>query len=178
MKSQSSFLVPKLERNGETAVVSVRNASPNAAINIRAGYFLYTGPLKSVSDVAIRLKTLALKPVMIALGASEKTDVVGSPIATSETILKTNSTAVLAVPEISFLGIKVGGSINANPQTTKVTVPSQMLAIGVVAYEDSVNTTHTATFCYPVTSGLVDDECAKLNLLELGAKLPEAKATP
>jgi hypothetical protein len=51
--------------------------------------------------------------------------------------------------------------------TTTVQIPSRTLVVGLASFEDGVNVRHTATFCFPLNASIQDEECSKLNSLQL-----------
>lgn len=167
-RSQSSYLVPSIQRSGDRAAVTVKNVSNNVALDIRSGYFLYTGPLKSVNDVAKKLGDMPLRPLALALAASGETTVVDSLISVSGV---RDITASFSVPIVKTgSGFPVVPHIEMQTQTVKVgtaSVPSQTLVIGAVSFEDNLNLQHSATFCFTLNSALEDQECSKLNSLQL-----------
>ncbi len=166
-RTQSSYLVPSIHRSGDSAAVTVKNVSSNLALDIRSGYFLYTGPLKSVSGVSKKLREMPLRPLALALGASAETTVIDSLVSVSGTkditasftipVMKTDSTFSLPHVEMQTQTVKVGTA----------SVPSQTLVIGAVVFEDGLNVQHSATFCFPLNSAIDDQECSKLNSLQL-----------
>jgi hypothetical protein len=167
-RSQSSYLVPSIQKSTDSAVISVKNVSANVALNVHAGYFLYAGPLKSVDDVSAKLNTLQLKQLVMALAGSDKVDIIDTPIVTTDTVESSITIPVTKVDQVLFLGTPIGiPHVVMETQKTEVKVPSKALVIGLVSSEDTANVRHTATFCFPVASGSNDEECSKLNSLQL-----------
>jgi hypothetical protein len=166
-RSQSSYLVPSIQRSGDRAAVTVKNVSNNVALDIRSGYFLYTGPLKSVNDVSKKLTDTPLRPLALALGASAETTVVDSLVSVSGTQDITASFTLPIVKVDSPLSVP---HVEMQTQTVKLgtaSVPSQTLVIGAVSFEDGLNVQRSATFCFPLNSSIDDQECSKLNSLQL-----------
>lgn len=163
-RSQSSYLLPSIQRSGDKAAVILRNVSTNVALNIRSGYFLYSGPLKSVSDISSKISSLELHPQVLALGASGETTVVDSLVAANGT---KDLTVSFTVPVVKNA---FGPQIEMRTQEVKVAtvpVPNTTLVIGLVSFEDGLNVQHSATFCFPLNGTLDDHECSKVNSLQL-----------
>jgi hypothetical protein len=172
-RSQTSYLLPSMRRTGDVATVTVKNVSCNVALNIRAGYFLYAGPLKAAADVKDQLAALPLRPTVLALAASDVADAIDTPIAANESKASTVD-AVIQIPVAKLvrgpLGIQIPQVTMESKHiatATQVQVPSQLLVIGAVSFEDNLNNKHTSTFCFPASSAISDTECAKLNSLQL-----------
>jgi hypothetical protein len=166
-RSQSSYLIPSILQSGNQATVKVKNVSNNIALNIRSGYFLYTGPLKSVDDVSTQLSNTSLRPLVLALGASGETTVVDSLVSPTEASQDVNVS--FSVPVVK-MDSPLAPRIEMQTQTVKIgtaRVPEKTLVIGLVSFEDGLNVQHRATFCFPLNSGSEDQECAKLNSLQL-----------
>jgi hypothetical protein len=158
-----------IQANGDSAVISVKNASSNVALNVHSGYFLYAGPLKSVKDVSERLNALPLKLIVVALAGLDKVDVIDAPIVTTDIVESVVSVPVVKVDQVPigpFAKISIPQFVTET-QTSQVKVPSRSLVIGLVSYEDVANMRRTATFCFPVVSRVNDEECSKLNSLQL-----------
>jgi hypothetical protein len=166
-RSQSSYLVPSIQRSGDKASVAVKNVSNNVALNIRYGYSLYTGPLKSVNDVSKQLADMPLRPLVLALGSSGETTVVDSLVTVNGT---QDIDATFSIPVVKMDSPLGAPRIEMQTQSIKLgaaPIPSKTLVIGLVSFEDGLNVQHSATFCFPVNSALDDQECSKLNSLQL-----------
>ena len=175
-RSQSSYLVPSIQRSGDAAAVSVKNVGNNVALNVRYGYFLYTGPLKSVKDVSAKLGTTPLRQLALALGGSAEATVIDS-LATGNGTRDLKTSFSVPVAKFDSNGVPHLEMRTETVNLGTVSVPSKTLVIGIVSFEDGLNIQHGVTFCFPLNSTLDDPECSKLNSLQLnGAVADEVKA--
>lgn len=165
-RSQSSYLIPSIRRSNDMAAVTVKNVSSNIALDVRAGYFLYTGPLKSVNDVSNKLAGMALRPLTLALAASAETTVIDSLVSASGT---RDLTATFSIPVVRVdSGTPLVPRLEMQTETIKLgTIPIETLVIGLVSFEDGLNRQHRATFCFSLNGAIEDQECSKLNSLQL-----------